>query len=315
MTSTAQHPDATKGPPPAWWPVLLLLLSVVGCEEAPPLVVAPVAYDDLVQGCIAATGCGVKAYPRVKNCVEAYYTLHRRFGMAPLYDRIYHCVKEASGHCRAVFTCFGANKDAGSCDASFHARCSGGYAVSCDLLDRRVFAFDCEAVGLKCQVKNTQSFEANCSMGGCSSGYAPRCEGDRVLTCRDGVIEVEDCKAMGLMCGNNGLGKPACVGSSGKSCQISTYKASCTGSEAHTCEVGKVQVEACDKRHFNKTCSAGACLATGKACTDEFDRCADSKTLKYCLDGTWHTTDCTTLGFGGCAPNAVTGAICKETFN
>lgn len=292
----------------------VLVAALLGCDpEEPPVVVAPVKYDDLVEGCIAATGCGVKAYPRVSNCVEAYYNLHRRFGVGPLYDRIYHCVKKAQGDCREVFACFGANAESGECTSSFQARCSEGYAVSCDLLDHRVFAFDCQSVGLTCQVKNTQSFEASCAVGSCSSSYASRCEGERVLTCRDGVIEVEDCQAMGLKCGSNNHGKPGCVGNSGKSCNMAQYKASCTGAAAATCEGGKVHVEDCSKRHFNKSCKDGACVATGKACADQFDTCADQTTLKYCLDGTWHTADCTSLGFRSCYPDATTGAVCKGT--
>lgn len=289
------------------------LLAMPACsDEEPPVVVPPVTYNQLVRGCILATACGVKAYPRVANCVDAYYTLHRRFGHARIYDAIYYCVNQSEGSCEEVYSCFGADRLAGRCDATFKARCEGDNAVSCDLLDQRVFVSDCTAAKLKCAVKNTETFEAACAYGSCLSAYAPRCDEGRALTCLDGVITVEDCTAQGLVCASTSTTTKAvgCVGSSSTSCSPSKTTPSCKGTVAVTCVVNKLHEEDCSTRVYNRTCKNGVCVATGTGCTDAFDRCQGSN-LEYCLDGNWVLFDCATAGFGPCQTETH-GARCSS---
>ena len=73
--------------------------------------------EELVLACIRSTACGVRAYPRAANCVEAYYTLHLRFGLGPVYDAIYRCVNAAAGDCDKIYACYGANRLLGEAPA------------------------------------------------------------------------------------------------------------------------------------------------------------------------------------------------------
>lgn len=297
---------------PAALVLVLALLAGGGCGDEPVAPVPTVSYDELVRGCVAATACRVKAYPRVADCVNAYYNLHRRFGLAPLYDQIYHCVLEADGDCDDVFTCFGAHRNAGACDSSFKAVCDESRALSCDLLDRRVFSYDCGAVGLSCSVKDSESFEALCAAGSCKSSFTTRCEEGRVLSCIDGVIEVDDCKARGLVCGKDKNGRLDCQGAGKESCDVtSAYKPKCQGTVAYRCVGNKVHSEDCAQRTFNRRCKDGVCVPSGSACSGDFDRCKDSGTLEFCLDGTWQAITCSKMGFGRCLAD-VNGASCRE---
>lgn len=290
----------------------LISLQAAGCGEevvAPP---APVTYNELVRGCIAATACGVKAYPRVSDCVEAYYNLHIKHGVSRLYDAKYQCVILANGDCDEVARCMGTNRMAGRCDGTFKARCDGQNSVSCDLLDKRVFVSDCTSASMTCTLSKTQTFDAPCGLGTCLTGYKPRCDEGRALKCVDGVITVEDCKAQNMLCGVTTSKTNGCVGNSSSTCVLGKYKDKCEGNKALLCIEGKVHKVDCASRIFNKRCKAGECVPTGTECHGNFDRCA-GKNLQYCLDGKWLTFDCDKLGFGDC--RAVTnGARCGQKF-
>jgi len=263
--------------------------------------------QELVQACIRSTACGVRAYPRAANCVEAYYTLHLRFGLGPVYDAVYRCVNAAAGDCEKIYACYGANRLAGSCDSSFVARCDGSRAVSCDLTTHRVLSFDCGAAGLVCQTKAEQSFEAVCTTATCS-GSGASCDGERLLTCRAGVIEVDDCQAQSLVCGTGARGLTGCVGSTGEECIAGDYSASCDGVTAVTCASGRVGRRDCGAYAPARACVDGACVPSGKECLDEFDRC-EGAAVQTCIDGRWTTYDCASLGLSPCQ-GALTGAAC-----
>ena len=290
---------------------LVFLLAAplhAGCEEEVVELPPPVTYNELVRGCIAATACGVLAYPRVSNCVEAYYNLHKTFGVSRMYDAKYHCVNLANGDCEEVFHCMGTNKLAGLCDGTFKARCDGTSAVSCDLLDKRVFVHQCSHAGLICAVKNTQSFEASCAYGTCAAGYKARCEDGKALSCDDGVIIVEDCQEQNKACGVTSSKTKGCVGNTTASCTTGQYKDKCEGNKAVSCVEDKVHKVDCASRIFKKRCKDAACVPTGTACDGEFDRCSGEK-LEYCLDGSWVAFDCDKLGFGACR-TVTNGARC-----
>jgi hypothetical protein len=260
--------------------------------------------EELVRACIGSTACGVRAYPRAANCVEAYYTLHLRFGLGPVYDAIYRCVNAAAGDCEKIYACYGANRLAGSCDGSFVGRCDGSRAVSCDLLSHRVLSFDCSAAALTCQTKAEHSFEAFCTTSACS-GDSVSCDGGRLLSCRGGVTEVEDCQAQGLVCAE---GQLQCVGATEETCGVGKYPASCDGNTAVSCQGGRVSRKDCGAYSLAHACVDGACAPSGGDCLDDFDRC-EGAALQTCIDGRWTTYDCAALGLSPCQP-ATNGAAC-----
>jgi hypothetical protein len=185
--------------------------------------------DNLVYACIRSTACGVKPYPRVSNCVAYYSDMLVTLGKAPLYDTIYGCANEAQS-CSALKQCFGVTD---VCNSSYQATCQGGKAVFCDLLDKTTFAYDCDAVGMKCAVDSQYSFAAKCVPAGatapssttpvaapapgtmkstvdcadgrcvktgqtCSENDLNRCAGDGLEACLDGQWIRFDCGKLNL---------------------------------------------------------------------------------------------------------------------
>jgi hypothetical protein len=203
-----------------------------GAQVAPPpsqSAAAPLPADNLVYACIRSTACGVKPYPRVSNCVAYYTDMLVTLGKAPLYDTIYGCANEAK-NCGALKQCFGVTD---VCSSSYQATCQGGKAVFCDLLDKTTFAYDCEAVGMKCAVDSHYSFAAKCVPSGvatpsnatpvttpapammkstvdcadgrclktgqaCSENDLNRCAGDGLEACLDGQWIRFDCGKLNL---------------------------------------------------------------------------------------------------------------------
>ncbi len=191
------------------------------------------AKDDVVKACIKSTACGVKAYPRVSDCVDGYRNLLVPSGQAPVYDAIYACVV-AAADCAAVWACHGRGA---SCDSSFQASCAGGRAQLCDLLDKRVYSLDCGGNGLGCEVKSAgglgfdaactgsggdgQAGAAECGDGscsrtgqGCTTGNDfDRCAGERLETCLGNEWVAFDCGKLGLRACAAGTIAAACGGS------------------------------------------------------------------------------------------------------
>jgi hypothetical protein len=278
-----------------------LVAGVLGCGKDET---RAVTYAELVRACIASTACGVMPYPRVLNCVEAYYDLHSYFGLGPIYDAIYRCVNAAGGSCSAVSACFGAR----SCDASFSPRCEGNQAVSCDTLSGQTVTYNCAEAGLTCTVISGAASEAKCSAGSCTTESGRTCEGTRLLSCSRGVTQVVECAARGRVCGKSMDGVFDCVGSGSETCTSGALKRRCEGAVAVSCVNGQVSREDCSQRALDRGCRDGACVPAGSECVDELDRCQASE-LQACLDGRWETYDCAVLGLGSCQGSAQ-GAAC-----
>jgi hypothetical protein len=295
-------------------PLALLIVSapLSGCEDDPPETEWPagvLSYNELIDACVRTAACEIKTQPRLSNCVDYYRTLLRNLGLRPIYDRIFRCVNAAQGDCTAIFACFGADPWAGRCDRGFKAACDESSAITCDLLDRRVYIYDCAHAGLQCKVKSTDTWEATCSKGGCSLGsYTRRCDGDRVLTCYQGVIVVEDCVAQDLVCDAEGLSGARCVGAQKKACDENKYTPSCNGNTALTCVGDHVHEIDCGLQMIDRRCAAGRCVPSGSGCSDQFNRCAGDK-LQGCLDGSWKDMDCVAMGLQPCV-NKTHGAVC-----
>ena len=290
--------------------LLLLLPSACSDDGGPTGPTGPLGAEELYHACIRTVACGVKPQPRLSNCVDYYHTLLVNLGLRPVYDSIFRCVNRSTD-CVEMLACFGSHPAAGSCDQTFQAHCNGKKAVTCDLLDRRVYTYDCGVAGLDCEVKQGQSaFEASCTVGTCDvSSYARQCDGDRVLSCYQGVIVVEDCTVQGLTCTTTDKGSQ-CTGTQVESCDLQAYTPSCQGSVVLTCVGGQVSRHDCGLQMINRSCRDGHCVASGSQCDDDFNRCQGEK-LQACLDGGWQTFDCKGLGLASCQTETH-GAICGK---
>ncbi len=273
-------------------------LPLAGCskdlDEALP-------QEELLRACLVSSSCGLRPYPRASNCVDAYHTLQRAYGLGPIFNALYRCVNQAAS-CGAAAACWGIDRAAARCDTSFKARCDGDRAISCDALTGFAYAESCGEAGLACAVPtSSQPFEARCTPGTCD-GAARRCDGSRLLSCSSGVLEVDDCGLRGLACAVEG-----CAGT-GEACSSGGFTARCEGETAVSCVGGRVQREDCAARAYNRRCAEGRCVPAGGECLDEFDRCQGSA-LQACVEGSWRTFDCAALGLGPCQA-AKNGASC-----
>jgi hypothetical protein len=297
----------------------LIAAALTSCgddvAEVPPP--DPVSLDQLIEACIVTSACGVKKWPKVSNCVDAYYDLAKPQAITLTYDKVYQCVRAAEGNCTDVFTCYGSNRYAGSCDTTYTATCDSDQAFSCDAIARKVFIYDCAVAKLSCQTKKTSSVDAYCSRGTCTPGkYKTACEGDTVLSCVDGVIQVDDCTARGLYCGTHEVtGALGCLGNQKKKyCGLDPtkppFQPSCNGNTAVTCENYQKHNEDCSKRDYKKVCKIGMCTYAGSECTEsDFNRCKGEQ-LQYCKEGKWQTLSCASMNLGACK-QAVHGANCS----
>ena len=265
-------------------------------------------YDDLVYACVRAMICSVKAYLRVSNCIDNYYLRLRPFGLGPVYDELYRCINGAS-NCEDMFKCFGTSQTAGTCDSKFQGRCDGDKAISCDLLDHRVYVYNCGKADLTCKVPQENVFEAACTIGACPSNFKRRCDGAFMIDCSSGLQIVEDCGAQGTVCGTSSTGIVACIGAQKESCDTQKHQPKCEGSVAISCIGGKLHRSDCNAQILAKTCKDGACASSGTECLDDFDRCQGEK-LQTCIDGRWIDIDCAALRLGRCVP-ATNGAACS----
>ena len=298
----------------------LLAAALTSCGddggEAPPSV-DPVSLDQLIEACVVTSGCGVKVWPKVLNCLDAYYDLAKPRGSGPVFDRIYQCVIAAQGDCTKVFDCYGSNRYAGSCDnGNFTATCEGDSRYTCDTIAHKVFISDCAVAKLSCKTSTSPPVTAHCTRGACKpTSFKTTCEGSILVSClASGVIQTDDCGVDGGKCGKSAMGALSCIGNQDKTCDFDStkppFQASCDGHSAVTCKNNNVNKEDCSKRPFKRVCRNGTCASSGGECTaDDFNKCQGDK-LQYCREGKWVALDCASLGLGACK-QAVNGANCS----
>lgn len=265
-----------------------------------------VTVDELIQGCVASTACGIQSYPTVVACVENFNNVHRVNLSAPAYSKIYRCSIAAKGDCEAVKKCWGVGA---TCDVNFKARCDGNTAVSCDVVgNRKTYAVDCSAAGLKCVVKSSTTATAYCSPGTCFSSSGDTCVGDQVQSCNEGIVEMQDCSVKGQVCGTaSKKGGISCIGA-GVTCKAEFFVPQCKETVANQCASGKEHNLDCAKQGISGTkCKEGLCVANGTACDKSFNRCSGTD-LEYCHDGAWKKFECVNKGLGACKTKASGGA-------
>lgn len=275
-------------------------------DAAPPI--KPVAMQELLDACVRASACGVRTYPILGNCLEAYFKLSLPQGLSPLYDEIYKCINAAKGDCAAIAACYGKRSD---CDNSYKDRCEGDVAVTCDLIEKKVFAFDCTKAKMKCQIKKDGLRDsAICALDTCFSSFGNMCSGNRLLNCVNSLIEVYECEADGLICSSTSKGAE-CIGESSSKCMNKGYTPSCQGTKRVTCVGGYEHFYDCSKQKNIATSCVGAdCAVSGKECDHDLNRCAGEQ-LEACLDGSWGKIDCKQLGLGACQVQGISANCSK----
>jgi hypothetical protein len=252
--------------------------------------------QQLMEACVRASACRVKTYPALANCVDAYHNLFRPQGLAPIWDKIYRCVNAAGGDCKAIEKCFDYR---GTCDSSYKASCEGKRAVSCDLIDGKVYGVNCADANLDCAVKKGSTFEASCTPGECYSSLGNLCKGDSYWKCNLGLIEIDDCSLRGMKCVKD-QNVEGCQGNQSQTCKANEFSAYCNDAVAVTCELGRKNHQDCTKMADVATsCNAGSCAVGGSECDHTKNRCQGSQ-LEACIDGRWRLFDCQKLGLEPC---------------
>jgi len=284
-----------------WRAALALTIALGGCSDDDGALPSPVSLQQLIDACVISAACGLQARPRVSNCVDYYADSLRAQGKGPIYDEIFGCVVAAGGDCDAVAACFGAGEP---CErATFQASCSEGRAVSCDLIDKRVYVTDCSVAGLDCVVGvDEESFAAHCA---CGSTFGGRCFNGWAVVCAVDEPQGADCAAQGRRCVDG-----ACVPEEpAEPCKLNAFVDRCEGKVAVRCIGGFVGRIDCSQRLTERYCEGGRCVPAGDACSDEFNRCKGDL-LEACIDGSWQQIDCAALGRGPCR-SATHGANCS----
>ncbi|MCK5796775.1 MAG: hypothetical protein KAI47_06325 [Deltaproteobacteria bacterium] len=264
---------------------------------------------ELLDACVRASACEIKQYPSIYNCIEAYYELYVDRGDAPIYDSIFRCVNQATT-CDAVASCFGRRS---ACDQTTKGSCEGTIAVSCDLIDKRVYTVDCAKAGKVCRARS--GGDAICSLGDCAAGFKEHCADGVLQSCGGNAIEVEDCKGQGLRCGKVWYIEAACYGETETKCS-DDFVPRCDGDNAVSCVTFREHLDDCTQRTYRKTvCKNGVCTAHGNACVPGVVNRCDGDTLEACLDGEWIKIDCAPLSLGPCKPSTAAGANCSAPKN
>jgi hypothetical protein len=189
-----------------------LLGALAACSGRQAVVVETSA----VRACIRSTACDVKSYPRVSNCVDDL-RVHPSPAFTAVLATIYRCVNLAK-NCDDVEACYGAM---GHCEQEYVATCQDGVAVTCDLIDKRVYRYDCGEVGSACHVDPRYTFDATCVgdpksaevkpifvpdcddelceiRGTCNTDELNHCDGPDLRTCIDSQWVSYDCVGLGL---------------------------------------------------------------------------------------------------------------------
>lgn len=236
----------------------------------------------------------------------------------PFYTVSLACLRAANGKCDAVTKCVTGAE--GSCDprAQRGRTCDGAKIVFCDAAGRRN-ARDCAAgvelgvdPGASCMTTSDQ--RAVCGFASCDPTKPASCEEGVAVTCDQGVLQRETCKAPARCEASGSLAR--CVEPGEETTCAITDKPRCDGNDLVACnEAGRETRYHCAA---NATCGSDCeaeklrfpqypcddavfCRPSPKLACDplaHLDRC-DGTRLVFC-DGSERSIDCAALGFSRC---------------
>ncbi|MCB9557088.1 MAG: hypothetical protein H6707_13355 [Deltaproteobacteria bacterium] len=264
----------------------------------------------LIDACVRATACGIKVYPGIANCVDAYRSLFVERGNGAVMSEVYRCVNAAKNDCAAMSKCFDAR---GACDQTFQARCEGTIALSCDLIDKRVYGVDCKYAGRICHVGSASTITASCTPAACDSSFTAYCQGNTLFKCAGGIVETSDCTKDGLRCLVRKDDKAGCAGTGETVCNSNEISPECEGASVVVdCIFNRIHRYDCSAE--GKTCQGGSCVggSTPDCGNDLRAQCENGK-LKSCVDGKYEIIDCAALGLKPCiVPDGKDWARCDS---
>ncbi|MCD6497742.1 MAG: hypothetical protein J7M25_05470 [Deltaproteobacteria bacterium] len=282
-----------------------------GLDAQPTLI----SRQEVVEGCLRSDVCGVMPYGYLSHCVTSHYDQAFDASQGALWSQIYRCVNQAEGNCKAVRQCYGGGSDLLPCKELDDGFCDRDVRVYCDVMDRKLYRFDCRSTGQVCALGTLPGGQTTpfCGYGACdSTDYEANCAGNLLLTCDQGYVNIRDCATDGVICGKTNNGNLGCVGQ-GDPCPRN-MTATCQGPVLNTCVGGRQAIIHCENLPGEKNCDPKSlsCVGAGTECIDGQDqeRCDGNKVV-VCLDGYWYEVDCVELGFTRCEIVGGAGAHCR----
>ncbi len=262
----------------------------------------------ILDACLIRDACDVMPVGYISQCVTAHYDQAALENQQGIWNEVYKCVLAAGGNCTTVRECFGNGALPATCDPGTQkGRCEGDVRYWCDSFDREMYALNCRDSGMTCVVGNDGT--PQCTLNACDvATYDPICDGDKQRLCDNGYINTLDCNVLGLPCAllqtDEDVWQPFCIGDGGQ-CDPAEYEGTCNGTIKTDCSsLGVVQQIDCAQLPGDKTCemtvTGPACNPAGTECELGEEGCVDDFNARVCLDGTWLSVDCRTLGFTRC---------------
>lgn len=265
-------------------------------------------HTEILQACLIRDACDVMPVGYISQCVTAHYDQVALENQQGIWNEVYKCVLASGGSCTTVKQCFGNGALPVACDPSSQpGRCEGDVRYWCDSFTRQMYAINCRDAGMTCVMGDNGT--PQCTLNSCNPAtYSPICDGDRQRLCDNGYINTVDCTVLGLPCTrlqtDEDVWQTFCLDDGGQ-CDPAEYEGTCEGHIRNDCSsLGVVQRIDCSQLPGDKTCemtvNGPACNAAGTECDLGEEGCLDDFTARVCLDGSWHTIDCRTLGFTRC---------------
>lgn len=291
----------------------LVVVASCGSRSGLPVPPSRAADPQLVAACVKLLSCVAlpvdslfPGYADVSSCVwENLQPFARSGGMkTQLYTLASAACIAAARDCGAAGACVRGGTPLSCAQPVAPSVCSGPMALDC--VDGQTLASDCtlgtatatDDPGSTCVVDDKGY--ALCGMGTCTGPPASPCDGNRSVTCRDGVLHGWSCP-QGTTCGPAGADGVGCFGA-GAACSAER----CEGDEAVHCLEGHEWTFACERLPVRGTCAVDArgiadCVPSpGLACDPlaHADDCDGTRVI-YC-DGERRSVDCASLGFASC---------------
>jgi hypothetical protein len=328
-----------------WHVVVLTLAGCGGATRPGPKIDTPPVDLALVSACANFVSCSQDAfYSTISRCVLINAGSDRVITYLRATDGTTHsasasCIDAANGACAAVAACVTGRvgdctgiPSAGSvCQSTKRVFCESNqfrHEVDCRTLDCEIDGSCAGDSGPDATCLVGTSGQAECGFGSCSDPSLRSCQGDVLVTCRDGVLNHVTCGGPGLppaTCGMAADGMPGCVPRGTPCAEASerhcdgTDVVECSGGTEtrYSCAVTPIPLVCGDGTYFGSlpgappAASSPVCVPSTQLQCDPAthpDHC-DGSRIVFC-DGEERTLDCAALGFRSCSATA-SGAVCR----
>ena len=289
---------------------VIATVAISGCggnDSSKPYVGPTIDRVALNKTCAMAMSCvGVPQFQSGSSCVAQIETgIATGAGIlgatAADLTRLIGCAT-SSNDCTSIIDCFTLNHGSDYCAAHNEYSCDGDTLIGC-INGNGLEQQDCTKWGMHWAATSTS---ASCSDGNSCDPTAPgRCDGTTFINC-DGDTSLEsktDCATVIM----NGVCEPTlgCTPPLSGGCTANACLGTTSG---FVCESGRQLPINCGS--FGETCDTSLktqstpCAATGNECDGTFDVCtSDHTTMQICVNGSWMSTTCTSIGLTTCGSN------------